>query len=110
MTWADGLGAWEDGFNSGALRKAVDAGLVDMTQLKEIWRSKVIPEGPIVLRKTLPTDVKLKMVGMMANLPSMDPECAYGFMAGEIKAIAPISHSDYEVIIEARKRKSKWGC
>jgi len=107
VSWADGLGNWEDGFNSGAFRKAVDAGLVDMTQLKEIWRSKIIPEGPIVLRKDLPTDVKLKMTAMMASLPSMDPECAYGFMAGKIKAIAPISHQDYEVIVEARKRKSK---
>ncbi len=42
VSWADGLGNWEDGFNSGAFRKAVDAGLVDMTQMKEIWRSKVI--------------------------------------------------------------------
>ena len=106
VTWADGLGNWEDGFNSGALRKATDAGLVDMTQLREIWRSKIIPEGPIVVRKDLPTDVKLKMVGMLASLPSMDPECAYGFMAGKIKAIAPISHADYEIIIEARRRKS----
>ncbi len=107
VTWADGLGDWEDGFNSGALRKAVDAGLVDMTQLTEIWRSKVIPEGPIVLRKDLPEDVKIKVVAMLASLPSLDPECAYGFMAGKIKAIAPVSHSDYEVIVEARKRKSK---
>lgn len=106
VTWADGLGNWEDGFNSGALRKATDAGLVDMTQLREIWRSKIIPEGPIVVRKDLPTDVKLKMVGMLASLPSMDPECAYGFMAGKIKAIAPISHADYEIIVEARRRKS----
>ena len=107
VSWADGLGNWEDGYNSGAFRKAVDAGLVDMTQLREIWRSKVIPEGPIVLRKDLPEDVKIKVVGMLASLPSMDPECAYGFMAGKIKAIAPISHADYASIVEARKLKSK---
>jgi len=107
VSWADGLGDWEDGFNSGAFRKAVDAGLVDMTQLKEIWRSNVIPEGPIVLRKDLPEAVKLKMVAFLASLPSTDAECAYGFMAGKIKAIAPIAHEDYEVIIEARKRKNK---
>lgn len=106
VSWADGLGNWEDGYNSGAFRKAADAGLVDMTQLVEIWRSKVIPEGPIVLRKDLPADVKIKMVAMLASLPSMDPECAYGFMAGKIKAIAPISHADYEVIVAARKAKS----
>ncbi|HKK29561.1 MAG TPA: phosphonate ABC transporter substrate-binding protein [Alphaproteobacteria bacterium] len=107
VTWADGLGAWEDGYNSGALRKAVDAGLVDMTQLVEIWRSKVIPEGPSVLAQDLPEDVKLKVTGFLASLASMDPECAYGFMAGKIKAIAPISHEDYESIIEARKAKSQ---
>ena len=33
VTWADGLGDWEDGFNAGALRKAVDAGLVDMNDM-----------------------------------------------------------------------------
>jgi hypothetical protein len=66
VTWADGLGNWEDGYNSGALRKASDAGLVDMNDLQEIWRSPVIPEGPIVLRKKLPEDVKMKMTALMA--------------------------------------------
>jgi len=103
VTWADGIGEWEDGFNSGALRKAVDAGLVDMTELTEIWRSNIIPEGPIVLRKALPEDVKLKMTGMLAALKSMDEECAYGFMAGEIMGIAPVDHSAYTSIIEARR-------
>jgi phosphonate transport system substrate-binding protein len=106
VTWACGIGNWVDGYNSGALRKAADAGLVDMTQIQEIWRSKVIPEGPIVLRKDLPESVKLKITAMLASLPSMDAECAYGFMAGEIKAIAPIDHSDYLSIIAARKAKS----
>jgi len=104
VSWADGLGNWEDGFNSGAFRKAVDAGLVDMTELTQVWKSNVIPEGPIVLRKDLPTDVKLKMTGLMASLESMDPECAYGVMAGEVKGIAPIDHSAYTSVVEARRR------
>ncbi|MFW6235599.1 MAG: phosphate/phosphite/phosphonate ABC transporter substrate-binding protein, partial [Desulfovibrionales bacterium] len=107
VTWADGLGDWEDGYNSGALRKASDAGLVDMTTIQEIWRSKIIPEGPIVLRKDLPEAVKLKVTGLLASMPSMNAECAYNFMAGEIQAIAPIEHSDYISIIEARKAKSQ---
>ncbi|MGH1452929.1 MAG: phosphonate ABC transporter substrate-binding protein [Paracoccaceae bacterium] len=106
VTWADGLGAWEDGFNSGALRKAVDAGLVDMNELVQIWQSKPIPEGPVVLRKALPSDVKVKMTGLMASLKSMDEECAYGVLQGEAKGFMPITHDAYEVIIEARKLKS----
>jgi phosphonate transport system substrate-binding protein len=106
VTWADGIGEWEDGYNSGALRKAADAGLVDMTQLVEIWKSPVIPEGPIVLRKALPERVKLEVTGLMASLESMDAECAYGVMAGEVKGLAPIDHNAYLSIIEARKAKN----
>ena len=106
VTWADGLGNWEDGYNSGALRKAVDAGLVDMNDLVQIWKSKPIPEGPLVLRKALPEDVKLKMTGLMASLKSMDEECAYGVLQGDAKGFMPITHDAYEVIIEARKLKS----
>ncbi|MGF1445302.1 MAG: phosphonate ABC transporter substrate-binding protein [Pikeienuella sp.] len=107
VTWADALGAWEDGYNSGALRKAVDAGLVDMTELQQIWISNVIPEGPIVLAKSLPERVKLEVTGVVASLESMDPECAYGVMAGEVKGLAPITHDAYTSVIGARQAKSE---
>ncbi|MRU14629.1 phosphonate ABC transporter substrate-binding protein [Roseovarius sp. A21] len=106
VTWADGLGNWEDGYNSGALRKAVDAGLVDMNDLVQIWQSKPIPEGPVVLRSALPEDVKLKMTGLMASLKSMDEDCAYGVLQGDAKGFMPITHDAYLSIIEARKAKS----
>src|SRR6056297_1630378 len=106
VTWADGLGNWEDGYNSGALRKAVDAGLIDMNDLVQIWKSKPIPEGPVVLRSELPEDVKVNMTALMASLPAMDPDCAYGVMAGEAKGFQPIGHDAYLSIIEARKAKS----
>ncbi|MDR9485129.1 MULTISPECIES: phosphonate ABC transporter substrate-binding protein [Sediminimonas] len=105
VTWADGLGAWEDGYNSGALRKAADAGLVDMNELVQIWKSNPIPEGPVVLRQELPEDVKLKMTGLMASLKSIDPDCAYGVLQGEALGFMPITHDAYTSIIEARKSK-----
>jgi phosphonate transport system substrate-binding protein len=106
VTWADGLGEWEDGYNSGALRKAADAGLVDMTEMVQIWKSSVIPEGPIVLRKKLDERTKLLMIGLMASLPALDPECAYGVLAGEAKGFGPIGHEAYEAIVEARRLAS----
>ena len=105
VTWADGMGAWEDGYNSGALRKASDAGLVDMNDLVEIWKSKPIPEGPIVLRKDLPERVKIDITTLTASLPYMAPDCAYNFMAGEALGFQPINHDAYLSIIEARKSK-----
>ncbi|MDO5648304.1 phosphonate ABC transporter substrate-binding protein [Paracoccus sp. (in: a-proteobacteria)] len=103
VVWADGQGEWEDGYNSGALRRATDAGIVDMNDIVEIWRSKPIAEGPIVLRKSLPQDAKDKIITLLAGLHENDPQCAYGVAAGETAGFTPIGHDAYTTIIEIRK-------
>ena len=105
VTWADGQGDWADGYNSGALRKASDAGIVDMNDIVEIWRSAPIPEGPVVVRKSLPDEVKATVTGLVQNLHETDAECAYGVAAGETAGFAPIGHDAYETIIEVRRRE-----
>lgn len=103
VAWADAQGDWEDGYNSGAFRRATDAGLVDMNDLVEIWRSSPIPEGPIVLSNALPEDVRAKMIDLTANLHTKDAACAYGVAAGETAGFTPIGHDAYKTIIEVRK-------
>jgi phosphonate transport system substrate-binding protein len=103
VAWADGLGNWEDGYNSGAFRKAADAGLVDMNNLVEIWRSAMIPEGPMVVRKALPQDVKDKVTALTADLWETDKGCAYAVAAGEAKDFVPVEHSAFEGVLAARK-------
>jgi phosphonate transport system substrate-binding protein len=103
VSWADGLGNWEDGYNSGAFRRAADAGLVDMNNLVEIWRSKMIPEGPLVIRAALPQDVKDKVTNLTDTLWQTDPECAYNVAAGDAQDFVPVTLEAYEGVIAARK-------
>jgi phosphonate transport system substrate-binding protein len=103
VSWADGVGNWEDGYASGAFRKAADAGLVDMNNIVEIWRSTLIPEGPMVVRSALPADVKDKVTQLTADLWETNPECAYGVAAGEAKDFVPVTHDAFAGILEARK-------
>ncbi len=103
VSWADGDGAWEDGFSAGAFRKAADAGLVDMNQIVEIWRSTMIPEGPMVVRAALPTDVKDKVTKLSDDLAETDKECFYGVSGGENLDFVEITHDYYLGILEARK-------
>ena len=103
VSWADGLGDWEDGYNSGAFRKAADAGLVDMNDIVEIWKSKLIPEGPMVVRNVLPQDVKDKVIQLTADLHETDKECAFGVAHGEAKDFVPVEHSAYDGVVAARK-------
>ena len=107
VSWADGVGNWEDGYASGAFRKASDAGLVDMNNLVEIWRSALIPEGPMVVRAALPTDVKDKVTQISADMWETDKTCAYGIAAGDAKDFVPATHDMYLGIIEARKLSGK---
>jgi phosphonate transport system substrate-binding protein len=103
VSWADGLGNWEDGYNSGAFRRASDAGLVDMNDIVQIWQSKLIPEGPMVVRAALPADVKEKVIQLTADLHETDKECAYGVAAGEAKDFVPVTHDAYLGVVAARK-------
>ncbi len=107
VSFADGLGNWEDGYTSGAFRKAADAGLVNMNDLVEIWRSKLIPEGPMVVRKALPADVKDKVTQLTADLWETDKECAYNVAGGDAKDFVPVKHDDYLGVIAARKMSAK---
>ncbi len=103
VTWADGLGNFEDGYTQGALRKAVDAGLVNMNDLVEIWKSDLIPNGPMVVRAALPAEVKDKVVALMTALPQTDMACAEGVAGGAVKAFVPVTPDAYTSIITARE-------
>lgn len=106
VTWADGNGAWEDGYNEGALHKAVQAGLVDMNDLVQIWKSKPIPEGPFVVRNALPDDVKAKFIALVAGLHQKDATCANAVNSGETAGFVPVTNAAYEQIIAVRKMQS----
>jgi phosphonate transport system substrate-binding protein len=106
VTWTDGQGNWEDGYTFGALRKAVDAGLVDMNDLVEIWRSKLIPGEPVVLRNALPDDVRAKVTAIIDTMGETDPECASAIAGGEVLGFDPITHEAYDSIVAARLAKS----
>jgi phosphonate transport system substrate-binding protein len=106
VTWTDGQGNWEDGYTFGALRKAVDAGLVDMNDIQEIWRSKLIPGEPVVLRNALPDDVRATVTEIIDTLGETDPECATALAGGEVSGFDPITHDAYTSIVAARLAQS----
>ncbi len=74
-----------------------------MSDLVEIWRSTLIPEGPMVVRSALPQSVKDTVTQLTADLWETDPECAYGVAAGDAKDFVPVTLDVYEGILAARK-------
>lgn len=105
VTWSSGVGNFEDGYSSGNIRKMVDKGLLDMAEVNEVWRSPLIPNGPIVVSNKLDKDVRAKFISYMKALPETDAECFSAIQGGDFKGLTDVDQSFYQTIIAARKAK-----
>ncbi|UUX48858.1 phosphate/phosphite/phosphonate ABC transporter substrate-binding protein [Nisaea acidiphila] len=67
----------------------------------EVWRSSLMPNGPIVLRKALAEDVKQVVTDRMAHIGETAPDCLAAAFGRPITGLFPVDHADYETFIEA---------
>jgi phosphonate transport system substrate-binding protein len=102
-TWGSGVGDFKDGYTSGNLRKMVDKGILNMDDLVELWKSPLIPNGPIVVRSSMDADMKAKFKDFMVKLPETDAACFSAIQGGDFKAYADVTVDFYKPIIDARK-------
>jgi len=102
-TWGSGVGEFKDGYTSGNLRKMVDKGILNMDDLVELWKSPLIPNGPIVVRTSLNEDMKAKFKKFMMDLPTTDAACFAAIEGGDFKGFAEVNADFYKPIIDARK-------
>lgn len=102
-TWGSGVGEFKEGYTSGNLRKMVDKGVLNMDDLVELWRSPLIPNGPVVVRTGLSADMKTKFKEFMVGLPKSDPECFKAVQGGDFTGFTEVNVDFYKPIIDARK-------
>jgi phosphonate transport system substrate-binding protein len=81
----------------------VDKGILDMGDLVEVWRSNLIPNGPLVVRNSLPDDVKTKFKAFMSTLPQTNKACFAAIQGGDFTGYTAVDQSFYQTIIDARK-------
>ena len=102
-TFGSGVGEFNEGYTSGNLRKMVDKGMIDMKDFVELWKSPLIPNGPIVVRTSLDSDIKAKFKDYMMKLPKTDPACFSAIQGGDFKGYTEVNTEFYQPIIDARK-------
>ena len=102
-TNVSGVGEFKDGYTSGNLRKMVDKGILHMDDLVELWKSPMIPNGPLVVRTSMNADMKAKFKTFMMDLPKSDPACFESVMGGKFKGLTEVNVDFYKTIIAARK-------
>ena len=103
-TWGSGVGEFSEGYTSGNIRSMVDKGMLDMEDVVELWKSPLIPNGPLVMRKGLSQEMKDKVIAFYTALPTEDYECFRSVENGDFKGYTPVTQEFYQTIIDARKQ------
>ncbi|WP_052214879.1 phosphate/phosphite/phosphonate ABC transporter substrate-binding protein [Belnapia sp. F-4-1] len=106
VTWASGQGDEAQGFTRGALRAMVEKGLVDMRQLRVIWRSEPIINGPQTVRSELPAAFKEDMRLFHLALPKAHPDIYRQIERGGGAGYREVSAADYQFMIDMRRQEA----
>lgn len=102
-TFGSGVGKWEDGYSGGNLHQMVNKGNLDMDDIVEVWKSPLIPNGPLMLNNALPEEMRTKVEAYFMDLPKTDHACFASFTQGDNKEYIKVDQSFYQTIIDARK-------
>ena len=106
VCWSSGQGDESRGFSRGVLTAAVEKKLLDMKDIRIIWRSRPIQNGPVVVRSDLPASFKKDMVDFHLALPAAHPEIHKAVERGSAVGWVPTRHEDYAVFIDMRRAEA----
>ncbi len=107
VTWASGVGETSEGFSRGMLRATAEKGMLNMRDIRIIWRSGPIQNGPIVVRKDLPQAFKDDMIAFHLALPTAAPEIHRAVERGNVIGWVRTKHEDYELFVQMRREEAE---
>jgi phosphonate transport system substrate-binding protein len=102
-TFGSGVGDWASGYTSGNLHTMVEKGILDTDDIVELWRSPLIPNGPLMVSNKLSADMQGKIKAYFLDLPKTDLACFQGYTGGENLDYIEVNKDFYQTIIDARK-------
>ena len=106
VTWTSGLGDEAAGFTRGTLRIMSDKKLLNMKDLRIIWKSRPILNGPFVVRADTPAAFRADMLALHRAIPVHYPDIYHAVDMGSGMDWVPVTHADYQVFIDIRKAEA----
>lgn len=103
VAWSSGQGDESQGFTRGVLTTMVQKKMIDMKDLRIIWRSRPILNGPVVLRADTPVAFQADMLAMHLAIPKVHPEVYRAVDMGSGAGWVPVKHEQFQVFIDILK-------
>jgi phosphonate transport system substrate-binding protein len=107
VTWASGQGEEGQGFTRGVLRAMTEKGMLDMRQMRIVWRSDPIINGPQTVRKDLPGAFKEDMRLFHLALVKARPEIYRQIERGGGAGYREVTHAQYELMVAMRREEAQ---
>ena len=106
VTWTSGQGDEAQGFSRGNLTAMVQKGLLNMRDLRIIWRSEPILNGPMTIRTDVPAAVKEDIKRFHLALPKTHPDIYKQIERGGGTGYREVRHQDFELFVELRREEA----
>ncbi|NDG48930.1 MAG: phosphate/phosphite/phosphonate ABC transporter substrate-binding protein [Rhodospirillales bacterium] len=106
VTWVSGQGEPAQGYSRGNLRAMVDKGMLNMADLRVLWMSDPIPNGPIAARTDLPAAFKEDMKLFHLALPKSHPQIYEQIERGGGTGYREAAHSLFQIIVDLRREEA----
>lgn len=106
VTWISGQGDPAVGYSRGALRSMVDKKMLEMKDLRILWQSTLIPNGPWATRTALPEAFRKDMLEFLTKLPVDHPDIYQAVEKGTGSGFAPVTNDFFADIIKMRQTEA----
>ncbi|NMJ44403.1 phosphate/phosphite/phosphonate ABC transporter substrate-binding protein [Roseomonas sp. JC162] len=106
VTHASTLGDPAQGYSRGNLRAMVDKGMLRMSDVRIVWTSEPIMNGPLAVRTDLPADFKRDMQTFQLALVKSHPDIARQIARGDTIGAVEARHEDYALFVDMRREEA----
>ena len=106
VTWTSGIGDPAQGYTRGMLRMMVDKKMLSMSDMRIIWKSRPILNGPLTVRKNTPDAFQADMLAFHLALPTAHPDIYHSVDMGSGKGWVPVQHADFQPFIDMLQQEA----
>ena len=103
VTRASGIGDPAEGYTRGNLHEMIAKKMLSMNDLKIIWISSPILNGPLTVRKDTPKSFHDDITAFHLALPAAYPAIYQQIERGGGRGYQTVKHEDFQVFIDLRK-------
>jgi phosphonate transport system substrate-binding protein len=107
VTWASGQGEESQGFSRGNLQAMVAKGMLNMADLRIIWKSRPILNGPLTVRLDTPAEFRADIRDFHLALPKAHPAIYEQVERGGGTGYRAVKHDDFQLFIDMRKAEAQ---